>query len=48
LDCLHEEREPPVPPGEAIGSLELVLALYRAAATGMTIDLPLVSAHAFA
>lgn len=46
LDSLQSESAPPVPPVEAIRSLELALAFYRSAHTGMTVDLPLVATDA--
>jgi predicted dehydrogenase len=46
VDSLQREREPPVPPREALVSLELVLALYRSAASATAVELPLDAASA--
>jgi predicted dehydrogenase len=46
VDSLQRERDPPVPPREALVSLELVLALYRSAASATAVELPLDAASA--
>jgi UDP-N-acetyl-2-amino-2-deoxyglucuronate dehydrogenase len=46
LDSIAAEAPPPVPPSDALRSLELGLALYRSAASEARVDLPLLSTDA--